>query len=115
MSRFVGFGLVMLLLASAPAMAADENVDPKPIAMAMVAAFETDAAIRVAPGVLTPSTIISGGERRFDRPSALRPLYAASVTLQAWDTYSTIDGIGRGAAEMNPLMNLVVKNPAAFI
>jgi Domain of unknown function (DUF5658) len=64
---------------------------------------------------LTPSTSISGKERRFDRPSALRPLYAASVTLQVWDTYSTIDGLGRGAVEANPLLTAAVRNPAAFI
>jgi hypothetical protein len=114
MSRFIAFGFVTMLLAAAPAMAADENVDPKPIVMAMAAAVETDTGIGITPSPMAAPKV-SFTERRFDRPSALRPLYAASVTLQVWDTYSTIVGLRRGAVEMNPVMGVATKNAAVFV
>ena len=115
MSRFVAVGFVTMVLAAAPAMAADENVDPKPIAMAIAAAVDTDAGISVTPSPIVTAPNVSFEERSFNRPAALRPLYAASVTLQVWDAYSTVAGLRRGAVEVNPLMDMAARNPAVFV
>ena len=93
MSRLVAFGFVTVLLATAPAMAADENVDPKPIAMAMAAAVETDAGIGITSTPLVAPKV-SFTERSFERPSA---------------------GLSRGAKEANPVMGVATKNPAVFV
>jgi hypothetical protein len=114
MSRLVAFGFVTALLAAAPAMAADENVDPKPIAMAMAAAVETEAGFGItSTPMVAPKASFT--DRSFERPSALRPLYAASVTLQVWDTYSTLTALSRGAKEANPVMGVATKNPVVFV
>ena len=116
MSRFVAVGFVIAMLAAAPAMAADESLNAKPIAMMMVDAVATEAAAAVAesPAIATPSVSFTE-TRRERRPMVLAPLYVGSAALQAWDTYSTITGLRMGAVEMNPMMKAVVKNPAVFI
>ncbi|SRR5712691_7102493 len=48
------------------------------------------------------------------RPSALPALYVSLAALQAFDAYSTRQGLGRGAQEANPLMRGVAGNPAAL-
>ena len=117
MSRFVAVGFVTAMLAAAPAMAADESVDVKPVAMMMADAVAPEGiAAAVAPGQTIAAPRISFTEtRREGRPFALTPLYVGSAALQAWDTYSTLTGLRMGAVEMNPMMKTVVKNPAVFI
>ena len=54
--------------------------------------------------------------RETRRPSALLPLYASLIGLQALDIHSTRRAIETGAtAEGNPLMRPFVENDAAFI
>ena len=49
------------------------------------------------------------------RPAALPVLYGSLVGLQAYDLYSTHQGLSRGAQENNPLMQGVVGNSTAAI
>jgi Domain of unknown function (DUF5658) len=111
MRRLVVLAFSIVLLASAP-VAADENADPTPIAMARASATETVPGIG---GRAVSAPRVSFTERSFDRPSALRPLYAASVALQAWDAYSTLAGLKRGGVELNPVMAPATKNTAVFV
>lgn len=50
-----------------------------------------------------------------ERPPLLTGLYAASVALHAYDTYSTLSGLRGGAVELNPAMKPIVGNPALFM
>jgi hypothetical protein len=47
--------------------------------------------------------------------TALLTLAAASVSLQAYDAYSTLSAIRLGAVESNPTMHALVRHPAAFV
>ena len=49
------------------------------------------------------------------RPTVLTALYASYSALQAYDVYSTRQGLARGAREANPLMQGVVGNTGAFV
>jgi hypothetical protein len=49
------------------------------------------------------------------RPALLPALYAGSAALQAFDAYSTITALRRGATEANPMMQGVAGRPALFI
>jgi hypothetical protein len=48
------------------------------------------------------------------RPATLPRLYATWIGLQAYDTYSTLVGVSRGAAETNPMVNGLTRNRAMF-
>jgi len=48
------------------------------------------------------------------RPATLPRLYAAWIGLQVYDTYSTLVGASRGAAETNPFVSGLTKNRAMF-
>ncbi len=48
------------------------------------------------------------------RPATLSRLYASWIGLQAYDTYSTLAGAGRGAAETNPFVSGLTNNRAMF-
>jgi hypothetical protein len=48
------------------------------------------------------------------RPVALPTLYASLAALQMFDIYSTQRAMGRGATEVNPVMQNVVGNRAMF-
>ena len=50
--------------------------------------------------------------RSAKRPAALPALYVSFAVLQAFDAYSTRQGLARGASETNTLMNGVVGTPA---
>jgi len=51
---------------------------------------------------------------RVKRPAVLPPLYLSFVALQTYDGYATLRGVGRGAAEANPLMGGLASRPTAF-
>lgn len=123
MNRLVASGLVTLVLAAAPAMAADESAEVTPSVGTMLAAAsaaDLDVTQRMAiemtqrPPVSAPKTPASA-YRRESRPFALAPLYASSVALQVWDTYSTMTGLSKGAVEINPVMAVATQHPAVFI
>jgi hypothetical protein len=46
---------------------------------------------------------------------AMGSLYVSTVVLQALDVHSTIQGLNRGAVEMNPLMKDLVERRGLFI
>jgi hypothetical protein len=49
------------------------------------------------------------------RPMVLPALYASYAALQAYDVYSTRQGLARGAREANPLMQGVAGNTSAMV
>jgi len=49
-----------------------------------------------------------------NRPGVLPVLYVSLAGLQAYDGYSTLTGVRRGAGETNGLMKNVAGNPAAM-
>jgi hypothetical protein len=48
------------------------------------------------------------------RPATLIPMYVSFSTLQILDAKSTLDVVGRGGAEANPVMKGVAGNPVAL-
>ena len=48
------------------------------------------------------------------RPAALPALYVSFAALQAFDGYSTIEALSRGASEANPMMKGAASSPATF-
>ena len=49
------------------------------------------------------------------RPAVLPALYASYAALQAYDVFSTKQGLARGAREANPLMDGVVGHTSTFV
>jgi hypothetical protein len=48
------------------------------------------------------------------RPATLSSMYATWIGLQAYDSYSTLAGVSKGAAETNPFVSGLTKNRAMF-
>jgi hypothetical protein len=96
MIRTIALTLTLLVLASS-LYAADEK-DEHP----------ADGAPRIVITIpdRTPATV---------RPAALLPMYVGLTGLQAYDGYSTLRGVSRGASEQNPLVGGLSKQPAAFL
>jgi hypothetical protein len=118
MLRRTTFGaLVLTLLASGVPASAAEPASAAIEEPASGVPSETSAA---APGVTPESPSVErdadwslapvqfGGARR---GSLLPALYVSLAGLNAFDAYSTSKGLGRGAAEANPLMRTVAGNP----
>jgi len=89
---------------SVPVHAAEETT-PAPVA-APFAAAEINT---VAPNITWSDNKLSR------RPALLPMLYVSYANLQAYDVYSTRQGLSRGAREANPLMQCVVGNTGAFV
>ena len=68
---------------------------------------------------LRPSPLVwentTWGDDQIFRPPALTALYVSYAALQAYDVYSTTRALGRGAREVNPLMQSVVVSTPGFI
>ena len=77
------------------------------------AADETAAGAAPAPTstLVVPARI----SRALARPALLPALYVSYAALQAFDVYSTKQGLARGAREANPLMQGVVGNTSTFV
>jgi uncharacterized protein DUF5658 len=105
MFRMIAMTVILGLAVSvAPAFAAgdrDEATDPGTGAVRMTSS-------KLVWGEGTAATVRS-------RPAALPALYAGYAALQAFDVYSTRRAIGRGAREVNPLMQGVVGNTGALV
>jgi hypothetical protein len=100
---------VMLSLAVAsPVLAADAPVAERAAAVMTTTAVAT-AAIEPAPFSRPDARI---GQQR---PTILPSLYVSLSALQAYDVYSTLTAIRRGASESNPLMKGVVGNAGALV
>jgi hypothetical protein len=107
---------VVFTLMTVPAFAADGETTPATggllISSAAVAAATAAApAPAPAPGADFSTNVFA----RVKRPAALPTLYVASAALQGYDAYSTLSAIRAGAVEANPVMQGVVKSPAAFV
>jgi hypothetical protein len=96
MFRSTAASLVVLALSAVPAHAA-----------------EGDAGVRVAaPKVIITQPVVETPEKR---PAVLPFLYVSLAGLQAYDVYSTRQGLLHGAREMNPLMSPVAGDMAGMI
>ena len=71
----------------------------QPVQSALVAAAADDP----APAPIEPA-----------RPLVLSVLYNSLAGLQAFDGYSTMHAVGKGAREANPVVQQLVDSPAAF-
>ena len=101
MKRTVAAAMILSLgLSVLPASAADED-----------AARETSLSTTVPVAATVPVTT----NRSLSRPAALPLLYASYAVLQAYDVRSTTQALGRGASEVNPLMQGVAGNPAGLV
>ena len=70
----------------------------------------------VLAGIASPSSAQEGVDRNSDGLRAtLVALSAGSISLQAYDAYSTITALHLGASEANPAMRGVARRPAALI
>ena len=108
MRRTLAGSLVGLLLMSSSAFAADDNTTSTATpAMAAAAATlarpDLTTTLSVAPRIAAPR-----------RPLALPTLYAGSVFLQSYDTYSTLTALRNGGTEANPLMKGITKSSISF-
>jgi hypothetical protein len=95
MFRLTAAMTLFLGLTALPAFAADGDVDVNPSGVKLV--------------IATPAPLNT------NRPAALPVLYGSLVGLQAYDLYSTHQGLSRGAQESNPLMQGVVGNSTTVI
>jgi hypothetical protein len=97
-----------------PAFAADDPHNPGHADVATDAVASADVApthVFINAAVVSEYTIDLGLARR---PPALSGLYATWIGLQAYDSYSTLAGISKGAAETNPMVNGLTKNRGMF-
>jgi hypothetical protein len=114
MTRTIAAAAVLsLTMSTVPAFAADEaNGATAPAATPQAGPGVSDNI------VWGNNNIVWGANKVADarpRPTLLPVLYASHAALQAYDVYSTRQALSRGAREMNPLMQGVVKSPAAFV
>lgn len=99
--------LVAIVVAAAPVRAA--AADDPPAQAKIVISPLAQAKIVIIP---SPPAIVAQPPAR--RPASLIPLYVSLSTLQAYDGYSTLRGVQRGAREMNVLVGGLAGKPAAF-
>lgn len=101
----VALMLLTSVAITTPVLAADTPVTDAAVA-SVSAVVPADAGL-----VQRPFTTI----RRTDGRSLIMPsLYVSLGVLQAYDVYSTVTGLNRGAVESNPLMGGIAGNPIAF-
>ena len=92
-----------------PAFGADAN-DPQPAALVIA-----PAAIAAATSPAANVVLATRSNWKYGRPSILPALYATSAALQGYDAYSTLSALKNGGREANPLMQGIVKSPAALV
>jgi len=120
MSRLPVAALVIASLSVVPAVATAQEAHPD------------DAIVRhpdVNPRLVDPSVPMQLSSAplpeltrpvTFERPSnrsstLLFSLYASTAAMQALDVHSTMNALGRGAIEANPLMRGLARNKTAFV
>jgi hypothetical protein len=99
--------LVFVICVSAPGYAgqsidADRDTATDPPAIAVTSPVPAPAKLTVSVTREVPP-----------RPAALPLLYGSYAALQVFDGYQTIQGVSRGANELNPLMSGIAGSPAA--
>ena len=67
------------------------------------------------PAADSPKVFITTPDVDARRPAALPILYASLAGLQAYDIYSTHQGLSQGARELNPLMQGVVGSSTSVV
>jgi hypothetical protein len=116
MSRSAAMVILALSVSGVPAVAAGAADQSAVLTPASV----SGAAATVVAGAVAAS---AAGRHRVEQigpgspathPAALPVLYGAFVGLQAFDGYSTMRGLSRGATESNGAVRGVTSNPAAF-
>jgi hypothetical protein len=121
MFRTAAIAILSLSLTGASAFAADgsgpasENVVFTPFVKTVPAAPETVASPMATNVDWTVGPAFKAPSHAASRPAALPVLYASLALLNAYDVYSTRQGLSRGAVENNALMKQVAGNPTAFI
>lgn len=92
-----------------PAFAADAS-DTQPAALVIA-----PTAIAAATSPAANLDLATRSNWKYGRPSILPALYVSSAALQGYDAYSTLTALKNGGREVNPLMQGIVKRPAAFV
>jgi hypothetical protein len=115
MFRSAAIVVLALSVSGVPAAAADTADQSTALAPASI----SGAAASVAAAAAASATSRHLVERRglgspATHPAALPLLYGAFAGLQAFDGYSTMRGISRGAREANGAIRGVTSNPGAF-
>lgn len=96
------------LLVSCSAGAAAQELQS---ATLMTSADEAAQSVSPAASPMVPSTVPPAELRR---PGALMPLYISFGALQVLDAKSTLDAVGRGGAEANPVLKGIAGSPLAL-
>jgi hypothetical protein len=114
MFRNTAAALLALTIFSLPAMAAEKDTAaPANTTVTGIASTFDVSQLSTA----SESTAVGDRLTRpaIGRPDVLPALYVGLSALQAYDAYSTLSALKRGAREANPLMKGVVDHPAAFV
>jgi hypothetical protein len=101
--KIAGSCVLVVLASTAPAMAADEHL-PR----AAVAAGQTVESANRVPALPFEAPNAVG------RGSLLSSLYVGLAGLHAYDAYTTLKGVSRGAAESNRMLGGAAGTPAAM-
>lgn len=109
MFRTAAVAIVTFSLSGLPAFAADRDAEARSAATT-TAATSTPALAGDVDWSLPPVQF----NRGTSRPATLPALYVSLAALNAFDAYSTLKGVPRGAHEMNPLVRSAAGKPAAF-
>lgn len=105
--------LAGLTLSTVPAFAAD--ADGAAPATSSATTARTPATAGLAGDVDWSLPPVQIGAATTTRPGALSALYVSLAGLQAFDAYSTFQGVSRNVRESNPIMQGTVSQPAAFM
>lgn len=115
MFRTAAAVMFTLSVSCLPVFAADsEGARPAADEGRVVTATNPDASTAAAAS-RPDASLRAWASRPVTRPRMLHALYGSLSALQAYDVYSTRQGLAHGAREANPSMKSIVGNPLAFI
>src|SRR4051812_12579483 len=110
MRRMMLTAMMGLMLTAASVYAADTETAPG--LTPAVTAVATSLAPRIE---FTPTPKLPAQYHARPRPAVLPALYVGAALLQGYDAYSTLAVLQHGGAELNPMVQMLTKSPAAFI
>lgn len=95
------------------------SLSPAPVGVQLESAARpvspTQLAASTQPALPAPRPGIAASARQqLARPRALVPLYVSFAALQGMDAFTTVQALGRGAVEANPLLGGVAGNRGAL-
>jgi len=111
MFRTVTVAMLSLSLSGLPAYAADREGENRPTPLTLAVETPSAPAIARDGDWSLPAPRIGSPARR---PAGMPALYVSLAALQAFDGYSTLGAVARGAREANPLMQGIAGNSAAM-